>query len=63
MGNVDAVVEDGRLAEDKVLGADAVVLFGILAAVEPSEVADTGAVAEVGHYALFAGTHLERLEA
>ena len=64
MAQLDAVVEDGGLAEDQVVCADTVVLLGILAAgTEPHEVHDARAVAEMGDDALFTRTHLEGLKA
>ena len=62
MGDVDAVVEDGRLAKHHVFGSDLVVLFGIFTTLEPYEVCNACAIGEMGYYALLARPHLERLE-
>ena len=64
MAELDAVVEDGGLAEDEIVRADTVVLLGILAAsTEPYQIHHTGTVAEVGDDALLASAHLKGLEA
>ena len=63
MGEVDAIVEDGRFAEDHVLGADAVSLLGIFAPVEPDKVTDGRAVGKVRHNSLLALSHREGFEA
>ena len=62
MGDVDAVVEDGRLAEYHIFRAYLVTLFGIFPALKPHEVGDACAIGEMGHHTLLARTHLERLE-
>ena len=62
MGHVDAVVEDGRLAENDVVDTNLIGLFGIFPTLEPHKVHDAGAVAEMGYHTFFAWSHLESLE-
>ena len=63
MSDVDAVVEDGRFAEDDILLTDLVALFGIFAAWEPDEIGDACAIGEVGDDTLLPRSCLEGLEA
>ena len=62
VGDVDAVVEDCRLAKDYIFHTNLVSLFRIFATLEPHEIHDTGAIAEMGDDALFARSHLESLK-
>ena len=62
MGHLYAVVEHTGLSEHQVVLPNLVVLSGILAAVEPHQVHDARAVAEVGHDTLPSRPHLEGLE-
>ena len=63
MGEVDAVVEDSRFSEDHVFGAYPIGLLGVFASIEPSEVADSRTICEMGYDTLFARAHGETLEA
>ena len=62
MGDVDAVVEDGRFTEDHVSHPRLVVLLGVFAALEPHEVGNARAVSEMGDDTFLARTHLEGFE-
>ena len=63
MGDVDAVVEDGRLAEYHVFRTYLITLFGVFPALKPHEVGNACAIGEVSHDTLLARPHLEGLEA
>ena len=63
MGEVDAVVEYCRFAEDEILGTDAIGLLGVFATIKPREVGDGGAIRKMGHDTLLARSHGEGLEA
>jgi len=62
VGDVDAVVEDGRLAEYNVFRTYLVTLFGIFPTLKPHEVTDACAIGEMGYDTLLARSHLEGLE-
>ena len=62
MGDVDAVVEDGGFAEYDIFRTYLISLFRILAPLEPYEVCDARAVAEVSHDAFLSRPHRKCLE-
>ena len=62
MGDVDAVVEDGRFAEYHVFRAYLIILLDVFAALEPHEVGNACAIREMGYHTLFPRPHLESLE-
>ena len=62
MGDVDAVVEDSRLAENHVFRPYLITLFGILPTLKPHEVGDTCAIRKMSDDTLLTWSHLEGLE-
>ena len=57
-----AIVEDRRASEDKVILSYLIGACSILAAIEPHQIHDAGAVGEVGYDALLARSHWECLK-
>ena len=62
MGDIDAIIEDGRLAEYHVFRTYLITLFGIFPTLEPHEVGNARAISEMGHYTFLTWSHLESLE-
>ena len=62
MGEVDAVVEDGGFAKDQIFRTNLIILFGILSAIKPSEIADACTISKMGHHTFLTRSHGERLK-